>query len=109
MMEEELLAERAAVKVEVDFGGGDRLVAEHLLDGPEVGAPLQEMGGEGMAEGVRADSLGDAGGRSQVADDVENHDATQGTAAPVQKQYVGAVALYVKLCPLRKIQLDELH
>ena len=74
MMEEELLAERAAVKVEVDFGGGDRLVAEHLLDGPEVGAPLQEMGGEGMAERMRAYVLFNACHFRLLLDDMEYHD-----------------------------------
>lgn len=39
MVEEDLGAEQGGVEVEVDFGGGDGFVAEHLLDGAEVGAP----------------------------------------------------------------------
>lgn len=33
--------------------GGERLVAEEFLDGAEVGAVGQEMGGESVAQGVR--------------------------------------------------------
>jgi hypothetical protein len=43
----------AAVEdVGVDHGGGDVAVAEELLDGADVGAVLQQVGGEGVAEGV---------------------------------------------------------
>ena len=42
------LPELRAVEVDVDLGGGHRLVAEHLLDGAKVGAPFEEVGGEGM-------------------------------------------------------------
>lgn len=37
----------------VDLGGEDALVAEHLLDGAEVGSVLDEVGGEGVAESMR--------------------------------------------------------
>lgn len=43
------LAEAFGADVGVDLGGGDVGVAEHFLDGPEVGAVVQEMGGEGVA------------------------------------------------------------
>ena len=39
--------------LDVHLGGGDVGVAEHLLDGVDVGAVLDEMGSEGMTEGVR--------------------------------------------------------
>ena len=39
----------------VDHGGLDILVPEQFLDGADVVAILEKMGGEGMAEGVRGD------------------------------------------------------
>ncbi len=47
--------------VGVDLGGGDVGVAEHGLDGAEIGAIHKEVGGKTMAESVRGDMLGDAG------------------------------------------------
>lgn len=47
--------------VGVDLGGGDVGVAEEGLDGAEVGAVHEEIGGEAVAKGVGADVLGDAG------------------------------------------------
>ena len=43
---EELAAEKGAVEVEVDLGGGDGFVAEQFLNDAEVGAAFKEMGGE---------------------------------------------------------------
>lgn len=47
--------------VGVDLGGGDVGVAEHGLDGADVGAVHEEVGSETVAEGVRGDVFGDAG------------------------------------------------
>ena len=60
----EFLVDRSEVwvgDVGVDLGGGDVAVAEQGLDGAQVGAIHQEVGGKGVAQGVRADMLGDAG------------------------------------------------
>jgi len=46
----------------VDLGGPDAAVAQNHLDLPQVLPALQEMGGEGVAEHVRAHDLADAGG-----------------------------------------------
>ena len=42
----------------VDHGGADIFVAEEFLDGANVIAVFQEVGGEGMTEGVTANVLG---------------------------------------------------
>ena len=34
---------------------GERCVPQQLLDGSQVGAPFQHMGGEGVPQGVRRD------------------------------------------------------
>src|SRR5207247_1070351 len=46
--------------VRVDHGRADVLVAEELLDCPNVVAVLQQVGGKGVAERVAAHALGDA-------------------------------------------------
>lgn len=44
-------------------------MAEHGLDGAEVGAVHEEIGGEAVAEGVGGDVLGDTGDASALFDD----------------------------------------
>ena len=39
----------------VDLGGGDIRVAQHLLDGAQVGAVFQQVDGEAVAQGVGCD------------------------------------------------------
>jgi hypothetical protein len=68
----ELLVDRAevlAVDVGVELCGGQIGVSEHLLDRPEIGPALEEMGGKGVAEGVRGDPFGKAGPLSVTLDD----------------------------------------
>ena len=55
------LSQVAAVQMHIDLCGANVFVAEHGLYGAEVGAPLQQMGGKAVAEGVGADVFGDAG------------------------------------------------
>ncbi len=43
----------------VDHGRLDVLVTEKLLDRPDVMPSLKQVGGEGVAEGVRCDRLGE--------------------------------------------------
>lgn len=47
--------------VGVDHGGADVFMAEQFLNGSYVVAVLKEVGGEGVAEGVGADSFLDFG------------------------------------------------
>lgn len=62
-------AEGAAVEdVGVDHGRADVSVAEEGLDGSEVGAVLEEMGCEGVAEGVGGDALVNLGSDGGSAD-----------------------------------------
>ena len=48
MVFQDFLAQMAAVQMHVDFGGADVFVAEHGLDGAEVGSALEQMGGKGV-------------------------------------------------------------
>ena len=47
-------------QVGVDLGGRNVRVAQHLLDGTQVRTVLQQVGGEGVAQGVGRDVLLDA-------------------------------------------------
>jgi hypothetical protein len=38
--------------VSIHLGGGQRGVAQQLLDRPEIGAGVHQVSGEGVAEGV---------------------------------------------------------
>lgn len=42
----------------VDHGGFDVFVPEEFLDGADVVASLEEVGGEAVAEGVGCDAFG---------------------------------------------------
>ncbi len=58
----------AVQDVSVDHRGADVVVAKQLLDGADVVAVFQEVGGEGVAEGVAGGPLGDTGFLDGVAD-----------------------------------------
>jgi hypothetical protein len=61
--------ETAAVEdVGVNHGRFNIGMAEEFLDGADVVAGFEQVGGEGVAEGVAADGLGDAGGAGCAAD-----------------------------------------
>src|SRR3954451_11977050 len=65
----------------VDLGRGDRGVAEQLLDGPEVGAAVEQVGREGVAQGVRGDAAVDRGvarPHPQAAPDVGGREPAAG-------------------------------
>ena len=52
----------------VDLGGADVAVAQEFLDGADIVAAFQQMGGKGVAEGVAAGPLCDAGEHDGVFD-----------------------------------------
>lgn len=56
-------AEAFGGDVGVDLGGGELGVTEHFLDAAEVGAGVEQVGGEAVAEFVRRDSRVQPGGQ----------------------------------------------
>ena len=71
------LAEPAELDPRVDLGGGDRGVTQHLLDHAEVGPAGEEVGGEAVAERVRADLRREPGGPGMLLDDRPEPDPRQ--------------------------------
>ena len=57
-------------EMRVDLGRRDVGVAEHLLQRAQVAAAGQQMGGERVAQGVRAHAPGEAGARRVALDDL---------------------------------------
>jgi hypothetical protein len=51
------LSQPATGDVSVDLGGAEAGVAEQFLHCPKVGSSFEEMGGEGVAQGVRANVM----------------------------------------------------
>src|SRR3954453_10420634 len=58
------VAKAGRIDASVDLGGRDRGVAEQLLDRAQVGAALEQVRGEAVAQGV----WGDTGGQRRLAD-----------------------------------------
>ena len=83
------LVQMAGVEVGVDFGRGDGFVSEELLYLADVGAPLQQVGGEAVAESVRTYLLVDSGGGRGLLDGIEYHHARQLPSLSVEEERVG--------------------
>src|SRR5262245_47808258 len=73
------LHEPAQIDVRVALRRRQARVAEHLLDGAQVGAAAEEVRGEGVAERVRG-GLGGGAGDEDVALEIARH-APRGEAA----------------------------
>ena len=58
---EDLLPNKAAVNVGVDLRRGEIRMAQHHLNGSEVSAAFEQMGGKGVAKRVRTNVFRDAG------------------------------------------------
>ena len=78
-------------------------MAQHLLHLADAGAPLEQVGGERVAEGVGADVLRDAGAARRLPDDGEEHHARQPRAPVVEEDGVVAGAYFA---PLFEVALD---
>ena len=76
----------AAVEdVGVDHGRLDVAVAEEFLDGADVVSVLEEVGGEGVAQGVTGGGLGDARGSDGLFHGPLNHGRMEVVAATLSK------------------------
>ena len=95
MVLNDLTSQHIPVDMGVDFSGRNRLVSQHTLDGAEVGTSFQQVGGEGMAEGVRTDIFGDAGFLCQLFNQVKNHDAGNAISPSGKKNVIFKSFLYL--------------
>ena len=103
MVLENLGAEHVAVDVHVDFGGAYAFVAEHSLNGTEVGSTFEQVGGKAVAEGVGTDGWADTCAQAELFDDMEDGDARQrGAAAQAEEDEI-----FVAWFGLEKVALLE--
>ncbi len=63
------IQQMARIDMSVLLGRREAGVAQKLLDRSQVCSPLQEMGGEAVAERVRTDPPGDRHGSNAMADE----------------------------------------
>ena len=87
-MAEDFLAQVFPVQMGVNFGGDDGCMSQHLLHGPQVGAAFNQVRGEGMPQGMRADVLLDVCDFYQFLYNGKNHYARQFCPAIIQEQMV---------------------
>lgn len=69
--------------VSVDLGGREVGVPEHLLDDPQVGAPFEEVGGEGVTKRVRVQ-----GSTEASLENSTNVPWPEGAAPPIHEHQV---------------------
>ena len=72
--------------VRVDLRRGNVCVAQHLLNGAQVGTVFEQMHGKRVAQRVRRDVLRDAGGLLIVLDDLPEALAAHALAVHVDEQ-----------------------
>src|SRR4029077_3399693 len=100
------LAPVAVRDVRVSLRRADVRVPEHLLDAPEIGSALEEVGGKRMPQQVRVDASGlEPGAIGQAPQDEERPRARQRPAARVEEQ-VGAVATVEVRAPERHVATE---
>src|SRR5437773_5987320 len=80
------LAEALAVDVRVDLRGGDVRVSQHHLHAAQIGAPLQKVRCERVAQHVGAELATDADGAPVGFEDLPEALAAHGLAAVVEKE-----------------------
>lgn len=93
MVGEELAAEMGAVEMDIELRGGEAFVAEHHLDGAEVGASFKQMSGKTVTQRVGTHCLGYPCGSRRFLYYIEHHHSRQSPAATVEKQYVPGAGL----------------
>ena len=79
--------------VRVDLCGADVPVAEELLDGADVVPVLEQVGGEGVAQGVRCGSLRDPGSAHRAF-----HDPLENGLVQVVPATLAGVPVHIEAC-----------
>lgn len=79
-------------KTWVYHGRTDIGVSEQLLNRADIAAIFQQMGGKGMAHGVRAGWLRDAGLEPCIFDGLLENRLVEVVSAPLSRHSVGVVA-----------------
>ena len=84
------LAQAFLGDVGVDLGGGERGVAEQRLDAAQVGAVVEQVGGEGVAQLVGGDPEGDRTELEVAVEQLVDRAGADAAAAFADEQRAGA-------------------
>ena len=89
----------------IELGGAEFFVAEHLLDGAQVGTAFKKMGSKGVAESVRGDIFLYAG-TLHIYFEIMKHGNATHALAPLMadKEHVLFAAFYVDFVALLEPQ-----
>lgn len=98
-----------AVEVCIYLGCYYRLVSQHLLHLTYIYAPLEQMGGKGVAEGVRANFASDACLLGRLTYNIKYHNTCQGSAMIIQKEGVGAASIILEALALVEVDVDAIY
>ena len=69
---------------EIDLRGGDGGVSQEFLDGADICAVCQKVGGEGVPEEMRVDLLADAGQAPRFVGDLPDGASIHGLSPQIQ-------------------------
>lgn len=94
---EDVLAERRAVEMDIDLRGRDAFMAQHLLDGTEVGASFKKVGGERVAQCVGRYVFPDSRSFSEILDYLKDSNPCELPSAAVEEKDIGAVGFHVEI------------
>ena len=84
----DLATQHLAVNMGVNFCCSYAFMAHHALDGAQVSAALEQVGGKRVAEGMRTDVFGDAYLLGQLFDEVKHHNARDAVTPTGQEEGV---------------------
>ena len=105
VMFDDFTPQTMGVHVGVYFGGSDAFMSQHALDGTQVGSAFQQVGGEGMPEGVGADVLLKPGGIGQLFDEMEDRDAGDVLASFADEHIIFVPRFYRSRVPVDEVEL----
>ena len=90
VVQEDFFAQARAVDVEVDFGGGNVFVPQHLLDCTQIGTAFEQVSGKRVAQRVWADGFAYPGKLAQFFHNIEHHHPRQSATAAVEEERIVA-------------------
>lgn len=102
MITRQSVAQQLVGDMRIDFRRAYAGMAEHLLDGQQVGAAFQKVGCEAMPESMWADGLIDAVSLGQIFDNQEDHLTSKACSTAIEEDRVGEFRIWrdVKPCTL---------
>ena len=104
-MSQNFLPQELPVEVGVYLGGRDTFVPQHLLDGPQVGPSLEQVGGKGMTQGMGAHFLADIALFAGPFHDIKHHDPGHFGAPPVQEENIFTASLDIQFLPVGQVEV----